>query len=92
MSAGNLEAFLARLYTDARLREAFLANPERATRAKGLDATEIEALKNIDRDGLEFAARSYAHKRAAHAHTGPRRSWMARLLDLVRRNRDERLW
>jgi len=87
MSAANLESFLARLYTDARLREAFIANPERATRAKGLDAAEIEALKNIDRDGLAFAARSYAHKRAAHARTGLRRSWIARLMDCVRGNR-----
>jgi hypothetical protein len=90
MSAASLETFLARLYTDARLREAFLANPERATRAKGLDAAEIEALKSIDRDGLAFAARSYAYKRAAPAHTGPRRSWIAQLLDCIRGNREVR--
>ena len=87
MSAANLEAFLARLYTDARFRDAFLSDPDHATRAQELDAFEIEALKNIDRDGLRFAARSYAHKRAGHGKAGQRLSLLAKLFDRVRRMR-----
>jgi len=87
MSAASLETFLARLYTDERLRQAFLANPDEATIEQGLDESEVEALKHIDRAGLEFAARSFAHKRAGHARSGPRRLWIARLLDCVRGNR-----
>ncbi len=83
MSAANLESFLARLYTDARLREVFLADPARATRGKGLDDSEIEALRQIDRAGLELAAHSYAHKRAAHARPNQSRSWIARLLNTI---------
>lgn len=86
MSAGNVENLLARLYTDARFREAFLSDPAGSARAQGLDATQIEALRNIDRDGLELAARSYAQKRAAHGRGGRRTAWLARLLDRLWRS------
>ncbi|MCG6875377.1 MAG: Os1348 family NHLP clan protein [Betaproteobacteria bacterium] len=78
MSAANLEILLARLYTDARFREAFLSDPEETARTHDLDETEIEALRNIDRNGLEFASRSYARKRESHA--ARRRSWLGRLI------------
>jgi len=78
MSAARLETLLARLYTDASFREAFLADPERIARAQGLDDAEVAALQRVDREGLELAARSFAHKRAAH--TGWRRSLLARLI------------
>ena len=45
--------------------------------------TEVEALRNIDREGLEFASRSYAQKREAHARGGHRGSLAARILDRV---------
>jgi len=64
MSPG-FEAFLARLYVDADLREAFLADPERVARAAALRADEVAALVAIDREGLALAATSFAHKRAA---------------------------
>ena len=67
MSPG-FEAFLARLYVDADLREAFLADPERVARAAGLPADEIAALMAIDREGLVLAATSFAHERAATRH------------------------
>ena len=82
MSAANFEALLARLYTDARFRKAFLSDPEAVAHAHGLDGNEVAALRAIDREGLELAARSFAHKRAAHA--GHRRSWIARVLDRLR--------
>lgn len=63
MSAEKLEGFLARLYTDAGFREAFLEDPAESARAAGLDAEDCEGLALIDRDGLEMAAHSYAHKR-----------------------------
>lgn len=82
MSAANLETLLARLYTDARVREAFVADPDALARAHGLDDAEVAALRDIDRNGLELASSSFARKRAAHAHRP--RSWLARLLDRVR--------
>ena len=67
MSGSRFEAFLARIYVDQKAREKFLADPRgEATRA-GLTAPEIEALVNIDREGLEFLAHSLEHKRA-HKH------------------------
>ncbi len=59
------ESFLARLYVDADLRAAFLADVDRVATAAGLAAEEIAALRAIDREGLELAAASFAHKRAA---------------------------
>lgn len=68
MSASRLENFLARIYIDAIARERFLADPRgEATRA-GLAAHEIEALVNIDREGLEMFADSLRHKKARKAH------------------------
>ncbi|PYM23908.1 MAG: hypothetical protein DMD78_10725 [Candidatus Rokuibacteriota bacterium] len=69
MSA-SLEAYLVKLYLDRDARRAFLADPRRA-------ATVAE----LDRDGLELAARSFAAKRGAQA---PRGRW-ARLLARWRR-------
>jgi hypothetical protein len=70
----EFETFLARLYTDAPLRKRFLAEPRAEAERHGLTAEECAALERIDRPGLEFAARSFAHKRAL---TGPgrARSW-----------------
>jgi hypothetical protein len=78
VSAQSIEVLLARLYTDRSFREAFLTDPERIARAQGLDDAEVAALCRIDREGLAFAARSFAHKRDAHARHG--RSWYSRLL------------
>jgi hypothetical protein len=60
-----VEALLARLYTDAAARARWLANPEAESRAAGLDAAGRAAMQRLDRPGLELAARSFAHKRAA---------------------------
>jgi hypothetical protein len=74
MSAPGVEAFLARLYSDAALRAIFLHDQTTMdkTAAKAAMAdwplTEIEqnALLQIDRVGLQMAATSYANKRAFH--------------------------
>ena len=62
-----LEAFVARLYTDAALRQEFIARPEAVALAAGLDAATAARLAGTDFEGLELAADSFAHKRAAHA-------------------------
>ena len=63
MSAGNFEAFLARIYVDPDARARFLADPHSEAQKAGLTEVEREALVNIDRVGLEFAAQSFARKR-----------------------------
>jgi hypothetical protein len=67
MSRPAFEAFLAGLYVDAELREAFLADPIAVARAAALNDAEVEALRAIDRAGLVLAADSFGHKRAAAA-------------------------
>ena len=63
MSGATTELFLARLYTDARLREQFFADPIAATAEASLEAHERTAIIAIDRDGLALAAQSFARKR-----------------------------
>jgi len=67
MNAQELEAFLARLYTDDALRAAFLTAPAEVARKAGLREENVDALERIDREGLKLAAHSYSHKRAEHA-------------------------
>ena len=80
MSA-SLETYLARLYLDADARRAFTADPRGAASRAGLDEWDVAALEQVDRVGLELAARSLRAKRA----TRPRRNWLARLLARWRR-------
>jgi hypothetical protein len=67
--AAALEAFLARIYTDARFRSAFLAEPRTIALAAGLDAEQVAALAEIDRVGLELMADSLEHKRQARVRS-----------------------
>jgi len=61
----SIEAFLARLYVDERLRARFLADPIGESQRAGLDAETAQRLaREIDREGLELAAASFAHKRS----------------------------
>ncbi|HUA21991.1 MAG TPA: hypothetical protein VMB25_24775 [Bryobacteraceae bacterium] len=63
MSSPALERFLAKIYVDAEARRRFLAAPfDEAVRA-GLSDEQCRALQQIDRVGLEMAARSFARKR-----------------------------
>ena len=61
--AAAFEALLARLYTDARARADFLAEPRAFGIAAGLDTEQVAALCRIDRVGLELMADSLQHKR-----------------------------
>ena len=63
MSVSRLEAFLARIYVDAEVRERFLRNPDLEALNAGLSPEEIEAVKQIDRVGLELLAESLERKR-----------------------------
>lgn len=81
MSTPALEAYLARLYTDDDLRQAFLREPHAQALLHGLSAQEAEAMAAIDRIGLQMAAASFGHKRAAHTRQSqPRQGWWRRLL------------
>ena len=64
MTGPAFEAFLARIYTDRRARERFLADPRGEALRAGLPADEVSTLERIDRDGLLLAADSFARKRA----------------------------
>ena len=63
MTSPAFEAFLAKIYVDARARAEFLADPIAAARKAQLTDAECEALLAIDRTGLEMAAASFARKR-----------------------------
>lgn len=82
MSAPLLEAFLARLYTDAEFRACVLADPLGEAARAGLDPDECAAIAAIDRVGLDSAAESYARKRERQP---PPATWRARLSRLLRR-------
>lgn len=71
MSA-NLESFLARLYTDAAARSAFLADPVSMARAAGLSEADAADMSDVDRPGLRMAAASYANKRERHGKAKPK--------------------
>jgi len=59
----DAESFLARLYVDETLRARFLADPIGESRRAGFDEVTSQRLAQIDREGLELAAESFARKR-----------------------------
>jgi hypothetical protein len=63
MSSPRLEAFLAKIYVDEQARAKFLANRRSEAIRAGLTESEIAALEQIDRVGLELTARSLTNKR-----------------------------
>lgn len=63
MSVSKLEAFLARIYVDQEMRERFLNAPEDESKRAGLSSEECEAVKQIDRVGLELMATSLKRKK-----------------------------
>ena len=63
MSTSLLEAFLARIYVDAQARKRFLSDSTAEALRAGLSHDEIEAVKQIDRVGLELFAVSLEQKR-----------------------------
>ena len=63
MSAARIEAFLAKIYADAKARARFLEDPRGEAARAGFMDREIDALEKIDRVGLELAAQSIERKR-----------------------------
>lgn len=61
----RIEAVMARLFVDAAARARFLADPDGEAARAGLDAEAREAVRRVDRPGLELAAISFARKRQA---------------------------
>ncbi len=59
----RVERLLAEVLTRTRVRERFSADPVGVSRAFGLDETTCRELGDLDRVGLELAARSFARKR-----------------------------
>ena len=85
MSSPALETYLARLYTDDAVREAFLLAPHAQALLHGLSPQEAEAMAAMDRIGLQMAAASYRAKRAAHGgRAKPAQRWWRRLLPVWR--------
>jgi hypothetical protein len=81
MSSPALETYLAKLYTDDAVREAFLLAPHAQALLHGLSPQEADAMAAMDRIGLQMAAASYRAKRARHgARTTPTPRWWRRLL------------
>lgn len=58
-----MQSLLARLYTDADLRERFLASPQKIGFEHGLNKTEVEQITGILPGELKFFAESLFHKR-----------------------------
>jgi hypothetical protein len=63
LSTADVEAFLARLYTDEDFLVRFLDTPREALAQESLSDEERAALAAIDRSELMLAANSYRHKR-----------------------------
>jgi hypothetical protein len=84
MNAGNFEAFLARIYVDPDARARFLTDPYGEAQKAGLTEEECEALGNIDRVGLEFAAQSFARKRTRQEPHHGKGSWLKHWSQVIR--------
>lgn len=67
MSTALFEAFLAKIYVDAKARTQFLSDPLGEAQRAGLSPEETRALQNIDWVGLKLASRSFEKKRQRHA-------------------------
>jgi len=63
LSTADVEAFLARLYTDEDFLARFLDAPREVLAREALSDEERTALAAIDRSELILAANSYRHKR-----------------------------
>jgi hypothetical protein len=66
MTTGLLEAFLAKIYVDAKARARFLTDPTGEAVKAGLTQSEVDAVAGIDRVGLELISQSLEQKRRGH--------------------------
>ena len=63
MNTREVEAFLARLYTDEDFLARFLKSPQDVLGHEALSPDQRTALAALDRSELMLAANSYRHKR-----------------------------
>jgi hypothetical protein len=63
MSLINLQQTLARIYTDSKLRDDFLTNPDVVGNSLGLNCQEIQQLSNLSRQQVNLFANSLKRKR-----------------------------
>ena len=63
MSTADVETFLARLYTDANLRDRFLRSPQEVLSRENFSAQQCAALVAVDPSELILASDSYRQKR-----------------------------
>ncbi len=66
MTQGNLEVFMAKLYTNKTFRQNFLNKPFDVALESGLSIEQASSLQKIDRDGLIMAANSFYKKREGY--------------------------
>jgi hypothetical protein len=85
MHSSRLETFLARLFTDAEFREAFINDAHQLAEAQSLDAAELDAVLAIDRPGLLLAAHCFAAKRRDTGTRGSSRRLRPWWRQLIRR-------
>ena len=64
MALADVQAILARLFTDAAFRASFFCDPVTLGRALGLEAAETSALAALSRDEVEQFAAIIRRKRA----------------------------
>jgi hypothetical protein len=83
-AARALEAFLARVYVDERLRARVIADPRATAREEGLRVQECEQLATLDVAGVVLAARSFAGKRRRAQRARHQRGWWQTLAAWVR--------
>ena len=67
MNSALFEAFLAKIYVNAKARTKFLADPLGEAQRAGLSPEEALDLQNIDWVGLKLASRSFEKKRLRRA-------------------------
>ena len=68
MELANVQAFLARLYTDAALRERFYDDPQQMGEASGLSAEDAQQLAQLSVAQVDFFVNSLKRKRLNEVH------------------------
>ena len=75
MELTALQRAMAKLYTDAALRERFYADPQASAPALGLDAEAARYVASIDRREVEAFAASLGRKDRAGTRNRVKRPW-----------------
>jgi hypothetical protein len=63
LKAGEVENFLARLYTDSKFLEIFFENPNECFKEFDLSQEAIDSILKIDKESLELACKVFFNKK-----------------------------